>query len=167
MVRVSYNPLDSIGHATTHVSVCGMPRKYAIEYIDRLLAEGTYESLVHLSSAICSSAQFDAASRDYGLPRFAFLFAETLLWFAQGSRSGVWTYYEATPPDRQHAMADALREAAPEEFALMYERGMRDWQDETKIAALDTWMQAHDDAAHEWLCALLKDNREALLDLTA
>jgi hypothetical protein len=58
-----------------------MPRKYATEYIDRLLADGTYESLVHLSAAICS-AQFDDGLRDYGLPRFAFLFAETLLWFA-------------------------------------------------------------------------------------
>ena len=112
-----------------------MPRKFAIEYIDRLLADGSYDALVHLSSAICSSAQFDAALRDYGLPRFAFLFAETILWFAQGSRSGVWTYYyEATPRDRQDAMANALRELAPEDFAPRYERGMRDWQDETKIA---------------------------------
>jgi hypothetical protein len=144
-----------------------MPRKYATEYIDRLSADGTYESLVHLSSAICSSAQFDPALRDYGLPRFAFLFAETLLWFAQGSRSGVWTYYEATPLERQDAMAGALREAAPGEFASMYERGMRDWQDETRIAALDTWMQAHDETANDWLRALLKTNREALLELTA
>jgi hypothetical protein len=64
-------------------------------------------------------------------------------------------------------MAYALREAAPEDFASWYERGMRDWQDETRIAALDTWMHAHDEAANEWLRALLKTNREALLDLTA
>ena len=125
-----------------------MPRKCATEYVDRLLADGTYEALVHLSSAICSSARFDLGLSDYGLPRFAFLFAETLLWFAQGNRSGVWTYYEATPQDRQHAIANALRDAAPEEFALMYEQGMRDWQDEAKIAALDAWMHAHDEAAH-------------------
>ena len=144
-----------------------MPRKYATEYVDRLLTDGTYDALVPLSAAICSSAQFNAALRDYGLPRFAFLFAETLLWFAQAQRSGVWTYYEATPQDRQDAMASALREAAPEEFASWYERGMREWQDETRIAALDTWMQAHDDAAHQWLRALLETSRDALLDLTA
>src|SRR5262245_11510842 len=113
--------------------VCGMPRKYATEYVERLLADDTYESLVQLSSLICSSAQFDTESPDYGLPRFAFLFAETLLWFAQAQRSGVWTYYEATPLKRQDAMANALREAAPEDFASKYERGMRDWQDETRI----------------------------------
>jgi hypothetical protein len=28
------------------------PRKYATEYIDRLLTDGTYDALVHLSSAI-------------------------------------------------------------------------------------------------------------------
>lgn len=77
----------------------------------------------------------------------------------------MWTYYEATPQDRQHAIANALRDAAPEEFALMYEQGMRDWQDEAKIAALDAWMHAHDEAARAWLRVLLKTNREALLKL--
>jgi hypothetical protein len=144
-----------------------MPRKYATEYIDRLLAEATYENLTALSAAICSSAQFTAASPDYGLPQFAFLFAETLLWFAQAARSGVWTYYEAASPARQDAMLIALPQAAPHEFALWYERGMHDWRDETGIAAVDDWIEANDEAAHEWLRALVRQNGETLLELTA
>jgi hypothetical protein len=144
-----------------------MPRKYATEYIDRLLAEATYDDLAALSAAICSSVRFNATSPDYGLPPFAFLFAETLLWFAQAARSGVWTYYEATSPARQGAMLIALRQAAPPEFALWYERGMHDWRDETRIAAVDDWIEANDDVAHEWLRALVKRSRETLLELTA
>jgi hypothetical protein len=71
-------------------------RKYAVEYIDRLMAEATYLDLVNLSSVICSSGRFKTTLRDHGLPQFAFLFAETLLWFAQANRSGVCTYYEPT-----------------------------------------------------------------------
>ena len=112
-----------------------MPRKYAIEYIDRLLADTTYDSLAELSSVMFSGEQFDNALPDFGLPRFAFLFVETLLWFAQGSRSGVWTYYEATSQARQQAMSDALRADAPVGFATWYEQGMRDWEDETRIDA--------------------------------
>jgi hypothetical protein len=144
-----------------------MARKYATEYIDRLLTEATYEDLAALSAAICSSARFNAASPDYGLPQFAFLFAEILLWVAQAIRSGAWTYYEATSPARQDAMLIALRQAAPPEFALWYERGMHDWREETRIAALDDWIEANDDVAHEWLRTLVRRSCEALFELTA
>lgn len=143
-----------------------MARKYAVEYIDRLLDGETYHDLVELSSAMCSSPQYASRSPDYGLPTFAFVFAETLLWFAQAIRSGVWTYYEATPVPRQHAMAAALRAQAPQGFADWYERGMTDWQDEQKIGAVDEWIEASDDAANVWLRHLARENREALLDMT-
>ena len=144
-----------------------MPPKFATAYVDRLLADSTYESLAELSSAICSSARFNAELRDYGLPRFAFLFVETLLWFAQGERSGAWTYYEATPQARQDAMLDTLRRDAPEEFSSWYERGMHDWSDEIRIAAVDTWIEAHGEATYRWLRALAANNRVTLLELVA
>ena len=143
-----------------------MPRKYATEYIDRLLADPTYDSLAELSSVMCSGEQFDNSLPDFGLPRFAFLFVETLLWFAQAQRSGVWTYYEATTQARQQAMLEALRAAAPEGFVASYEQGMRDWEDESRIDAVDKWMEANDEAAHVWLRTLANTNRDALLELT-
>ena len=144
-----------------------MPRKFSLEYIDRLLTQATYVDLAHLSSAIGSSAQYQSASPDYGLPQPAFLFAETLHWFAQSIRSGAWTYYEATSQARQDAMLAALRKAAPEEFASWYEQGMRDWRDETKIATVDDWIEANDERANEWLRELARVHRDVLLDLTA
>lgn len=121
-----------------------MPRKYATESVDRLLAEATHLDLANLSSIVCSSVQFKPASPDYGLPQFAFLFAENLLWFAQATRSGVWTYYEATPQARQDAMVAALQKDAPAEFSSWYARGMRDWRDMARIAAVDDWIEAND-----------------------
>ena len=143
-----------------------MARQYAVRYIDRLLDGDTYHDLVDLSSAMCSSPQYASQAPDYGLPTFAFLFAETLLWFAQAIRSGVWTYYEATPTPRQRALAAALRAHAPAGFADWYERGMSDWQDEQKIQAVDEWMEANDHAANAWLRRLARENREALLAMT-
>jgi hypothetical protein len=140
-----------------------MARKYAIDYINRLIDGETYHDLVELSSAMCSAAHFELKSHDYGLPAFAFLFAETLLWFAQSFRSGVWTYYEATPVSRQQTMVAALRSYAPEGYADWYERGMADWQDEQRIHAVDAWIHANDEAASVWLRSFVRANREALL----
>lgn len=143
-----------------------MARKYAVEYIDRLLRGETCHDLVELSQAVCSSPQFTLQAPDYGLPPFAFVFAETLLWFAQAIRSGVWTYYEATPAARQRAMAAALRAHAPDGYAEWYERGMADWGDEQRIVAVDDWIEANEDAANTWLRQLARANREALLAMT-
>ncbi len=143
-----------------------MARKYAIQYIDRLLNGETYHDLVEISSAMCSSVQYTLEAPDYGLPPFAFLFVETLLWFAQAIRSGVWTYYEATPASRQRAMAAALRAQAPAGFADWYERGMSDWHDEQRIQAVDNWLKENDNSANAWLRLLARENREALLAIT-
>jgi hypothetical protein len=143
-----------------------MPRKYAVSYIDELLAGATYDELVRLTSAVRSSAHFNPAAADYGLPRFAFLMEETLIWFAISVRSGVNNYYEATSSVRQEAMLAALRADAPLGFAFWYERGRRHRRNKWIIAAVDYWIEKHDDAANRWLRALARKNREALLELT-
>jgi hypothetical protein len=143
-----------------------MARKYAVQYIDRLLDGESYHDLVELSAAMCSSSQYTSKAPDYGLPTFAFLFAETLLWFAQSIRSGVSTYYEATPVLRQCVMATALRAHAPAGFADWYQRGMTDWKDELRIRDVDDWIAASNNAASAWLRLLARENREALLAMT-
>ena len=140
--------------------------RYAVQYIDRLLDGDSYQELVDLSSVICTSKQYVSRAADYGLPTFAFVFAETLLWFAQASRSGVWTYYEATPLLRQIAMVEALHAHAPLEFAEWYERGMHDWQDEEKIGTVNAWIKANESVATTWLRTLARENRESILTMT-
>jgi hypothetical protein len=143
-----------------------MPRKFAVEYIDRLLKGKDYDDLVDLSWAICSSPQFEVALPDYGLPAFAFTFAETLLWLAQSTRSGVFTYYEATPGTRQQAMTASLRALGADDFADWYQRGGRDWQDESKAKAIDDWLEANALVVQTWLRQLANQNRDAVLELT-
>ena len=115
---------------------------------------------------MCSSPQNSPQKTEYGLPTFAFLFVETLSWFAQSIRSGTWTYYENLPIERQRAMSAALRTHAPAGFADWYERGMSDWQDEQKIEAVDDWIEANDNEANTWLRDFARENREALLAMT-
>ena len=143
-----------------------MARKYAVQYAERLLDGTTYHDLVELSSALCSCPQFTVTAPDLGLPQFAFVFVETLAWFAQAICSGVWTYYEATPENHQAAMAGALRAFAPGEFAVWYERGMKDWRDRTRIRAVDDWMKENDEAANAWLRAFARAHREDILAMT-
>src|SRR5262245_47672437 len=143
-----------------------MPHKYAPQYIDRLVVADSYEDLVMLSSMVCASRRFKQSSKDYDLPQFAFLFVETLLWFSQAVRSGVSTYYEATPPDRQNAMLAGLAEAAPRDFSYWYEQGMRSWRDDA-VFAVDDWMRANDEVANTWMRTLLRRNRDALFELVA
>lgn len=143
-----------------------MPRKYAIQYVDRLLTGNNYSDLVELSSVLCSSPTFTLEAPDYGLPPFAFTFVETLPWFALSVRSGVCTYYEATPTSRQQAMASALKELAPDGFADWYERGMSDWRDEQRVRAVDDWIESTQSAAEAWLHHLARSNRDAVLAMT-
>jgi len=143
-----------------------MPHKYAPKYVDGLLATDTYEDLATLSSMICASSRFKQDTCDYDLPPFAFLFVETLLWFAQAIRSGAWTYYEATPSDRQDAMLAGLKELAPPEFSNWYQQGMRSWRDDA-VPDLDNWMRANEEVANVWMRTLLRRNRDALFELVS
>ncbi len=105
------------------------------------------------------------ASRDstYGLPRALFLFVESLAWFAQGLRSGVWTYFEATPSVRQQEMLAALGDLAPKGFDEQYGAGMRGWAEPDQAAAVDRWLAQSDEENNAFLWRLAEQNR-AMID---
>jgi hypothetical protein len=142
-----------------------MPR-YSVTFIDNLLTSDNPPRLAELSSIVCGTDKFEASSPDYGLPPIAFLFVEGLLWMSQALRSGVWTYYEATPISRQNALRGALRQFAPAAYGDWYERGMIDWKDEVRIEQVDKWMEANEAGFLEWLRELLVANREVVISLT-
>ncbi len=144
-----------------------MPRKYSEQYIDKLLQGSTYGDLVDLSRAICSSTDFSIGKPFLGPPLAAFVFVETLNWFAQSIRSGVCTYYEATATERQEEMHQALIQFAPAEFGDKYLQGMRDWRDGQKIRAVDQWIEINDDVANVWLRSLTQTHRDVILAITA
>ncbi len=135
---------------------------YGKAYLDSLIASRDHGKLVELSTILCGSATFRRSEPDYGFPGPVFVFVESVLWFAQAIRSGVWTYYEATPISRQQAMLRALESEAPAGFATQYALGMRCWQDETKIEEVDRWIADHDGEHNLWLWRLVNEHRPSI-----
>jgi len=135
-----------------------MPR-YSDQYLDGLLNGSSYDDLVELQGILVTPLHYDSSQPDYGLPPCFFVVVEGLVWFAQAWRSGVWTYFEATPLPRQQAMHEALLQLGPEDFARRYAFGMRHWRDAEAIAPLDSWMQNIDATANEWMWTVLRTHR--------
>ncbi len=142
-----------------------MPSRYSPDFIDRHLRGNDTHSLVELSQVVHGSAIRSDHLPNYGLPQPAFLLCETLLWFAQSLRSGVWTYFEATPEARQNAMLMALEALGPDGYADAYRQGMVGWQNEEFMATLDAWIESHDEATTHWLHRLALENRALFLQL--
>jgi hypothetical protein len=141
-------------------------RRFSESYINRLL-DSDERTLADLTSIIGSSSRYDRQAPDHGLPQFAFAFTEGLLWLAQAIRSGAWTYYEATPIERQRAALNAFRSCLRPDIVDCYERGMRDWQDESLMEPVGRWIRAHEDDIDRELRRLLLDNRAEVLELSA
>lgn len=139
--------------------------RFSANYLDSLFASREYEKLAELSAIISGSSQFRADVPDYGLPMPAFVFCESLLWFAQTFRSGVWTYFEATPIERQKAMLSALEIMAPHGFADRYAFGSQFWKDAVKMKDLDQWMNDHDDENNLWLWSLIDEHRDSMQNI--
>jgi hypothetical protein len=139
--------------------------RYSDQYIDRLLARGDYDAMVELSGILFSSPDRDSRQPEYRLPSPVFVYVETLGWFAQASRSGVWTYYEATPAGRQEAMRQALAAWAPLGYAQRYAFGMHHWTDERQMEELDRWIRSNEALCNEWLLDHIRRHRGELSPL--
>lgn len=138
-------------------------RPAKLDELDAIFQAREYEGLVSLSAALCGSNLFDGKGATWGLPSPLFLFVEGLLWFAQGIRSGTWTYFEATPPARQQAMLEALRqEGMPPDFAERYALGMRNWETPDALDALDAWLDDNDWLNKDLLWALASRHRTSI-----
>jgi hypothetical protein len=139
--------------------------RYSSAYLNGLFESDEYEDLVQISSLICACEQFSPAAPNYRLPTSLFVFVEGLLWSAQSIRSGTWTYYEATPALRQHAMHRALEELGALEVAQQYAEGMEHWRDEARMQSVDRWLQDHEADNARWLWELARANRSSVEEL--
>jgi hypothetical protein len=123
----------------------GSGMKVAPTYLDAVYRDGTYEGVAWLSSMICGSGDIELSRPTYGLSDALFVIVEGLAWFAQSVRSGSTTYFEATSPDRQQAMLNALRQYAPGDFADQYDKGIRSWRALDDLSYLDRWIERNDE----------------------
>jgi hypothetical protein len=142
--------------------------KVAPAYLDNVFKTGDDDGLAWLSSMVCAADTFQPRHATYGLSQPLFVLVEGLLWFAQSVRSGVRTYFESTPVERQQAMLHALdREAAPESFSANYRFGTEAWQDPAKMSSLDDWIDRNDDANTKFLWGLARLHRSEIEALIA
>jgi hypothetical protein len=137
-------------------------RKFSQAYLDQLFSAPDFSKFVEINGYLVGSDAYDRSQPTYGFPEPVFVFTEGLIWFSQAIRSGVWTYYEATPPFRQEAMLRALKEHAPKGFAAKYALGMKNWQRKSKMAGLDEWIRDHEDDCNRWLWHLITEHRPTL-----
>jgi hypothetical protein len=133
--------------------------KFTQPYLDDLFSADDLTKLVDIQCYLAASPAYNSGAATYGHPEPVFAFMEGLLWFSQALRSGVWTYYEATPRFRQDAMVRALERYAPQGFAAYYALGMKDWRDESKIVVVDKWIENHEDDCDRWLWRLANEHR--------
>jgi hypothetical protein len=136
-----------------------MAKKFAQAYLDELFSTPEFTKLIEIAGYFAATDEYRTDAPDFGLPRPVFVFHETLLWFSQAIRSGVWTYYEATPRARQEAMLNALAGEAPLGYAAIYLLGMATWQDEVKRRYVDAWIEGHEENCNQWLWRLANQHR--------
>jgi hypothetical protein len=141
--------------------------RFTDAYIDRLLASRKFDALVELQGIFWGWSGLAAHHPQYGLPVPVFIFIESLNWFSQAIRSGVWSYFEVTPIERQEAMYAELQCLAPTGFAEQYRQGIKHWRDQAKMKNLDRWVSENESACDDWLFKLLLAHRQELRPLYA
>ena len=142
-----------------------MAGRFSAEYIDALLASAEPPLGIDLHAIITSASSFNRAGLNHGLPEALFAYVETLSWEAASFRSGVCTYYEATPENVQQQVLTALKRLAPTDIADTYGKGIFLWRSVQKAAVIDCWLASNADRVKEWAHNLAKAHRDALVEI--
>ena len=134
-----------------------MPR-YSTSYLAQLLERRDYTALVDLQGVALGWEGFSKDDPSFGWPLPVFVVFELLTWLAVADRSGVWTYYDATPVARLNCVLTALDKLQAVELHRQYGYGKDHWKDEKASEALDHWIRAFEQTLIDWAFAVLRDN---------
>ena len=105
---------------------------------------------------------FAALARDRPIPSSWELLVSILPWMS-ATRSGVWTYYEATSPEQQNAIYNSLiRDKTFNFLAEKYRFGMENWRTEGGLIGLDRWLDENEKHIHQLLIDMVTTDEEAL-----
>lgn len=138
------------------LSIPQMPR-YSAQYLAKLLAQRDYGALVELQGIALGWDGVDANLPSYGWPQPIFVVFEMLTWLAQADRSGVWTYYEATPVARLECVLVTLEVLQAVELRQQFAYGKAYWHDAEAIGELDNWICRNEQTLIEWAFVVLAD----------
>jgi len=99
------------------------------------------------------------------LPERSWLFCRLVEWMSS-TRSGVWTYYEATSEALQSQISSAIRRY-PELHVISeyFDRGMRTWKSEQEIGHVDQWLDSHEGQLHASLMQVAQEEKALVVKL--
>jgi hypothetical protein len=129
--------------------------RYSAQYVAQLIAQQDYGALVDLQGIALGWDRFDANDPSFGWPQPIFVVFEILTWLAQGDRSGVWTYYEATPLTRHDRVVVALEALQAAELRRQYVYGKEHWRIAEAIGQLDNWLSENEQSTIRWAFSVL------------
>jgi len=133
-----------------------MRPRYSNDYLDRIFGGPSVFDLWSLLTAF---------ERHVSLPDRSWLFCRLVEWMSS-TRSGVWTYYEATSEAIQSQISSALR-GYPQLQAVSeyFDFGMRSWKAEQEIGKVDTWIDSHEEQLHASLMEFARLEQAVIMKL--
>ena len=132
--------------------------RYSTHYLSQLLNQHDYAALVDLQGVALGWSGFDVSHPSFGWPQPIFVVFELLTWLAQADRSGVWTYYEATPAVRVECAVAALEFLNAVELRQNYAYGKDNWRDLEAIGNLDSWIGENEHTIIDWAFSVLAEH---------
>lgn len=141
-------------------------RRFAVEYIDSLLARSDESAQAELIGVMTSWSGYDRSQHLCGLTQALLAYVEATCWLAQSFRSGAWTYYEATPESVQRDVRDALRRLGRADFCEIYGEGMREWAQPSRAVNVDAWLMRNEHLLRLWLKTVAEAHREDILTIS-
>jgi hypothetical protein len=141
-------------------------RRFAVEYIDSLLARSDESAQAELIGVMTSWSGYDRSQHLCGLTQALLAYVEANCWLAQSFRSGAWTYYEATPEAIQRDVRDALKRLGRTDFSEIYGEGMREWDKPSRAVSVDTWLTRNEQLLRSWLKTVAETHRADILTIS-
>lgn len=133
-----------------------MRPRYSNDYLARIYGAESVFDLWQVLSTL---------ERDVPLPEKSWLFCRLVEWMS-ASRSGVWTYYEATNQALQSQISAAVQRC-PQLCAMAehYDLGMRTWISQEEIARVDEWLDSHERELHASLMEAAREEQSLITKL--
>jgi len=105
--------------------------------------------------------------RGHALPERSWLFCRLVEWISH-TRSGIWTYYEATSKVDQTRVSTAIqRYPALQPISEYYDRGMRTWTSEAEIGKVDAWIDSNESWIHSTLMDIARADKTSVMQWNA
>ncbi len=146
-----------------------------IEKLYQQLEEINDQDLYLLEPEFCKELYYHIPPEKRPLCVIAFF--TIINWFAMSQRSGVWTFYEATPPEDIQLTIRFLEEKDDDELVPIFRYGIHDYQNPNyagnfnypdiwieESEKIDQWITNHEIWLYGWERKLLNDNKELIID---